>query len=76
MADPVIVQELPNRLRIRFDEGIDPETGKSILRSKSYGNIKTGVPPQVVYDFGVALALLCANPVVDYIFEEDKALTS
>jgi hypothetical protein len=76
MADPVIVQELPNRLRIRFDEGIDPETGKSILRSKSYGNIKTGVPHQVVYDFGVALAQLCANPAVEYVYEEDKALTS
>ena len=76
MADPVIVTELANRARIRFDEGVDPETGKSVIRSKSYGNIKIGVPHQVAYDFMVALANLCANPAVEYIYEEDKAFTS
>ncbi len=75
MANPVVVTELLNRARIRFNEGTDPNTGKPIIRSKSYGGIKTGVPHQVVYDFVVALAGLCANPVVDYIFEEDKSLT-
>lgn len=75
MANPVIVVEQPNRLRIRFNQGMDPETGKPIIRSQSWGGIKPQAEQQDVYDVAYELAQLSQHSVFEYLLEEDKSLT-
>ncbi|MGB9553130.1 MAG: DUF1659 domain-containing protein [bacterium] len=70
----VIVTEKVNRLLIRVKVGTDPN-GRDIVRTLTFGNVKTDATPQDVYDVAVALASACQYPVVDYTLEEDKDLT-
>jgi len=71
---PVIVTEKTNRLRIRIKMGTDAN-GRDIVRTLSFGNVKTDATPQDVYDVATSLASACAYPVLDYTLEEDKDLS-
>jgi len=70
----VIVTPFDSRLGIRFIHGQDPE-GRDILRSRSWGRIKSEFGDQAVYDVAVALAGLCEKAVHDYRRYDTKELS-
>ncbi|MGQ9473149.1 MAG: DUF1659 domain-containing protein [Candidatus Caldatribacteriaceae bacterium] len=75
MANPVIVTEKTNRLRMRVRSGLDPETGRAVTRTLTFGNIKVNAPHQDIYDVAVLLAGACQYPLVDFTLSEDKDLS-
>lgn len=75
MANPVIVTEKTNTLRMRVQVGTDPNTGRNIIRTLTFGNIKVNAPHQDVYDVAVLLASACQYPLVDFTLSEDKDLS-
>lgn len=75
MANPVIVTEKTNNLRMRVQIGTDPETGRKIVRTLTFGNVKVNAPYQDIYDVAVLLAGACQYPLVDFTLSEDKDLS-
>ncbi len=73
---PVVVSELPNRLRMRVQVGTNPETGRPVVRNLSFGGIKPNAGHQAVYDVAVLLGAACQYPVVQFVLEENKDLSS
>ena len=71
----VTAVEQINRLRIRFEEGIDSETGKMRTSSQSWGNVKAEAPDQDVWDVATALSGLSDKTVYDVFLNEGKLLT-
>lgn len=72
---PVIVTEKTNALRIRVKVGTNPNTGRDITRTLTFGNIKVNAPHQNIYDVAVLLAGACQYPLVDFTLTEDKDLS-
>lgn len=71
----VTAVEQTNRLRIRFEEGLDPESGRMKTSSVSWGNVKPAAPDQDVWDVAVALTDLSDKAVYDVFLNEGKLLT-
>ena len=71
----VTAVEQTNRLRIRFEEGVDPDTGRMKTSSVSWGNVKPAAPDQDVWDVAVALSGLSDKAVYDVFLNEGKLLT-
>ena len=71
----VTAVEQVNRLRIRFEEGLDPDTGRMKTSSVSWGNVKPAAPDQDVWDVAVALTDLSDKTVYDVFLNEGKLLT-
>jgi len=71
----VTAVEQINRLRIRFEEGIDPDSGKMKTSSQSWGNVKAEAPDQDVWDVATALSGLSDKTVYDVFLNEGKLLT-
>jgi hypothetical protein len=71
----VTAVEQTNRLRIRFEEGLDPDTGRMKTSSVSWGNVKPAAPDQDVWDVAVALTDLSDKAVYDVFLNEGKLLT-
>jgi len=72
---PVIVTEKANALRMRVKVGTNPNTGRDITRSLTFGNIKVNAAHQDIYDVAVLLAGACQYPLVDFTLTEDKDLS-
>jgi len=71
----VTAVEQTNRLRIRFEEGLDPESGKLKTSSQSWGNVKAAATDQDVWDVAVVLSGLSDKTVYDVFLNEGKLLT-
>ncbi len=71
----VTAVEQTNRLRIRFEEGLDPESGKLKTSSQSWGNAKAAATDQDVWDVAVVLSGLSDKTVYDVFLNEGKLLT-
>ena len=71
----VTAVEQVNRLRIRFEEGLDPETGRMTTSSQSWGNVKAATPDQDVWDVVLAISALSDKTVFDVLLNEGKLLT-
>jgi hypothetical protein len=72
---PVVVTEKANALRMRVKVGTNPNTGRDITRTLTFGNIKVNAPHQDIYDVAVLLAGACQYPLVDFTLTEDKDLS-
>ena len=72
---PVVVTEKANALRMRVKVGTNPNTGRDITRTLTFGNIKVNAPHQNIYDVAVLLAGACQYPLVDFTLTEDKDLS-
>jgi hypothetical protein len=72
---PVVVTEKANALRMRVKVGTNPNTGRDITRSLTFGNIKVNAAHQDIYDVAVLLAGACQYPLVDFTLTEDKDLS-
>jgi len=71
----VTAVEQVNRLRIRFEEGLGPETGRMRTSSQSWGNVKAAAPDQDVWDVASALFALTDKTMYDVFLNEGKLLT-
>jgi hypothetical protein len=72
---PVVVTEKANALRMRVKVGTNPNTGRDVTRTLTFGNIKVNAPHQNIYDVAVLLAGACQYPLVDFTLTEDKDLS-
>jgi hypothetical protein len=72
---PVVVTEKANALRMRVKVGTNPNTGRDVTRSLTFGNIKVNAAHQDIYDVAVLLAGACQYPLVDFTLTEDKDLS-
>jgi hypothetical protein len=72
---PVVVTEKANALRMRVKVGTNPNTGRDVTRTLTFGNIKVNAPHQDIYDVAVLLAGACQYPLVDFTLTEDKDLS-
>jgi len=61
----VVVTKNPSGLKMRFDCGKDDVTGKTIVRSKTYSNVKPDATDQAVFDVGVTIASLQLNTLIE-----------
>ena len=52
------VAKNPSGLKLKFDCGQNPETGKTIVRSRTYSNINPEADADDVYEVGETLASL------------------
>ncbi|WP_195938086.1 DUF1659 domain-containing protein [Romboutsia sp. 1001713B170131_170501_G6] len=52
----VTITKNPSYLKLRFDCGKDDETGKTVVRTKSYSNVNPDATDQDVYDVGTILS--------------------
>lgn len=60
----VVVTKKPSGLKLRYDCGKDDETGKSIVKSKTYANISPDALDQDVYDVAAAISSLQSNTLL------------
>jgi hypothetical protein len=72
---PVVVTEKANALRMRVKVGTNPNTGRDVTRTLTFGNIKVNAAHQDIYDVAVLLAGACQYPLVDFTLTEDKDLS-
>ena len=70
-----IVTKDPSSLRMRFDYGVHPETDKSIVKSRTYSNVKPQATNDEVHQVGMALASLHSKYVLE-IAKIDKSVLS
>jgi hypothetical protein len=69
-----LVSNLANTtLSIRYKEGVD-STGKDIIKSKKFTNVKTAALDQDIYDTAAALTPLMRYPVADILRSNDSVL--
>ena len=45
----------PSSLRVKLDAGLNDSTGNTIVKSKTYSNIKPEATSQAIYDVATAL---------------------
>ena len=55
----------PSSLRVKLDAGRDDSTGNTIVKSKTYSNIKPEATSQAIYDVATALEGLQEFPVLE-----------
>ena len=70
-----IVTKNPSGLKLRFDCGINDLTGKSIVKSRTFSNVRPNASNEDVYNVGVALASLQKYEVLE-ILKIDNATLS
>ena len=61
----VITMNNPSSLRVKLDAGRDDSTGNTIVKSKTYSNIKPEATSQAIYDVATALEGLQEFPVLE-----------
>ncbi len=66
----VVTMNNPSSLRVRLDAGTDAETGKAILKSKTYSNLKPTALEQDVYDVANALMGLQNHTVLEVLKQD------
>ena len=64
MATSVIEAKNPSSLRIKFDCGLG-DNGRSIIKSRTYSNVKPTATPLDIYNVADALASLQQHDVLD-----------
>ena len=61
----IIVANNPAGLRLKFDLGKDPLTGKTKVKSKTFSNVKHDASNEDVYEVASALQSLQEYPVIE-----------
>lgn len=60
MAEQIVYR---SQLRLHLDNGIHPTTGDTIIKSKTFNNVKTEVTAEQLFEVAQALASLQALPL-------------
>ena len=64
----------PSSLRVKLDAGLNDSTGNTIVKSKTYSNIKPEATSQAIYDVATALEGLQEFPVLEVVRIENTTL--
>ncbi len=64
----------PSSLRVKLDAGRDDSTGNTIVKSKTYSNIKPEATSQAIYDVATALEGLQEFPVLEVVKIDNTTL--
>lgn len=64
LASNVIEAKNPSSLKVKFDCGLN-DTGKTIVKSRTYSNLKPDATNLDVYNVANALASLQQHPVLE-----------
>ena len=70
----VIAAKNPSSLRIKLDAGLNDSTGKTIVKSRTYSNLKHDANNQDVYDVAQALMALQDYPVIEVLKQDSTTL--
>ena len=70
----VIAAKNPSSLRVKLDAGRDDSTGNTIVKSKTYSNLKYNANNQDVYDVAQALMALQDYPVIEVLKQDSTTL--
>ena len=64
----------PSSLRVKLDAGRDDSTGNTIVKSKTYSNIKPEATSQAIYDVATSLEGLQEFPVLEVVKIDNTTL--
>ena len=64
----------PSSLRVKLDAGLNDSTGNTIVKSKTYSNIKPEATSQAIYDVATALEGLQEFPVLEVVRIDNTTL--
>ena len=70
----VITMNNPSSLRVKLDAGLNDSTGNTIVKSKTYSNIKPEATSQAIYDVATALEGLQEFSVLEVVRIENTTL--
>ena len=70
----VIAAKNPSSLRVKLDAGLNDSTGKTIVKSRTYSNLKHDANNQDVYDVAQALMALLDYPVIEVLKQDSTTL--
>ena len=70
-----IVAKNPSGLKLKFECGQNPETGKTIVRSRTYSNINPEADADDVYEVGETLASLQKYRLIEVAKIDNSTLT-
>ena len=70
----VITMNNPSSLRVKLDAGLNDSTGNTIVKSKTYSNLKYNANNQYVYDVAQALMGLQDYPVLEVLKQDSTTL--
>ena len=70
----VIAAKNPSSLRVKLDAGLNDSTGKTIVKSRTYSNLKHDANNQDVYDVAQALKALQDYPVIEVLKQDSTTL--
>lgn len=70
----VVTLNNPSSLRVRLDAGLNDSTGKTIVKSKTFSNLKYDANNQDVYDVAKALMELQVYPVIEVLKQDYTTL--
>ena len=65
----------PSGLKLKFECGQNPETGKTIVRSRTYSNISPEADADDVYEVGETLASLQKYRLIEVAKIDNSTLT-
>ena len=64
----------PSSLRVKLDAGLNDSTGNTIVKSKTYSNIKPEATSQAIYDVATALEGLQEFSVLEVVKIDNTTL--
>ena len=64
-----------NGLKLKFDCGKDLETGKTIVKSKTYSNLDPDASADDVYEVGASIASLQKHTLLEVIKIDNTTIT-
>ena len=70
----VITMNNPSSLKVKLDAGMDELTGNTIVKSKTYSNLKHNANNQDVYDVAEALMGLQDYSVLEVLKQDSTTL--
>ena len=70
----VITMNNPSSLRVKLDAGLSYSTGNTIVKSKTYSNLKYNANNQDVYDVAQALMGLQDYTVLEVLKQDSTTL--
>lgn len=73
LATSIVETKNPSSLRIKFDCGLNDD-GKSVVRSRTYSNLKSTAPALDVYNVADALVSLQQHNVLDISKQDSTSL--
>ncbi|GAA0604736.1 hypothetical protein GCM10009001_22450 [Virgibacillus siamensis] len=70
-----VAQMVASRLSLILDDGLDPESGKQLFKSKSFNNVKTEATADQLFAIADAVAPLQQRPLVNIERKDNSEIT-